>query len=538
MVKFQDKSTRKPTLQSVTSLDDDEKLAAEDGSAETGAKEDRPARLNQADDPDSPAQNVTHPAVSGAGAVPPTETDGAFKRVEALPLPSSARPSNLPTTFHRPPARPPGASAPPASQSGPTSGAQPVPLSQERKVEPNPTAVRPAPTSAPDPRATDPSLSKGTEAPIASAAEIKPRHRGVMASFVLLVVLPVVATAIYLWAVAVDQYASTVGFSVRTEEVSSSLDLLGGITRLSGGGSADSDILYDYIHSQELVQDLNAAIDLRAIYSKERDRDPLFSFDPDGSIEDLVSHWERVVRITYDSSSRLMTLRVLAFTPEDATLIATKILERSTEKINALSDEARADATRYAEIEMDRALERLKVAREAMTRFRTRTQMVDPIADLQGQMGILNSLQAQLAESYVELDLLRSTTNTSDPRATQIEQRIAVITNRIEEERRSFSESGQGRGRDDYATLVAEFERLSVDREFAVQAYRVALAAYDSAQAEAQRQSRYLAAHIRPTQAEESEYPQRWTLLGLTGFFLFIAWAIGILIFYSIRDRR
>lgn len=374
--------------------------------------------------------------------------------------------------------------------------------------------------------------------PIASAAEIKPRHRGIMASFALLVILPVIASAFYLWAVAVDQYASTVGFSVRTEQMSSSLDILGGITRLSGGGSSDSDILYDYIHSQELVQDLDAEIDLRTIYSREWGTDPLFSFDPDGSVEDLVSHWERVVRITYDSSSRLMTLRVLAFTPQDATLIATKILERSTEKINALSDEARADATRYAEIEMDRALERLKVAREAMTRFRTRTQMVDPVADLQGQMGILNSLQAQLAESYVELDLLRSTTNASDPRTTQIEQRIDVISNRIEEERRKFSESDQGPGGEDYASMVAEFERLSVDREFAVQTYRVALAAFDAAQAEAQRKSRYLAAHIKPTQAEESEYPQRWTLLGLTGFFLLIAWAIGILIFYSIRDRR
>ncbi|WP_237685079.1 sugar transporter [Szabonella alba] len=400
-----------------------------------------------------------------------------------------------------------------------------------------PPAAQPA-SVAPAPRHVAPGPGRPEGPPIAAAAEIRPRHHGILASFLGLVLLPVLVSAAYLWLVAQDQYASTLGFSVRTEEISSSLDLLGGITRLSGGGSSDSDILYDYIHSQELVGDLDAQIGLRGIYARAWPRDPVFAFDPDSTIEDLVSHWERKVRITYDSNSGLMTLQVLAFTPEAATLIAEHILERSTEKINALAAEARDDATRYARIEMDRALERLKTAREAMTGFRIRTQMVDPAADLQGQMGVLNNLQAQLAESYIELDLLRVTTNSTDPRIIQAEQRIVVIRNRIEEERRKFSESENIPGGEDYATMVSEFERLTVDREFAEQAYSVALASYDSALAEAQRKSRYLAAHIRPTQAEKSEYPQRWTLLGLTGFFLFAAWAIAVLIFYSIRDRR
>lgn len=412
------------------------------------------------------------------------------------------------------------------------------PMSGASSEEKHPMAVTAMPlrSEAAGPSQMPKESAKGLK--IAAAAEVRPRHRGVLATFAAMVLLPVVASALYLWVIAQDQYASTVGFSVRTQELQSSLDILGGITSLSGAGSSDSDILYDYIHSQEMVEDLDAKIDLRKIFSEAWPYDPVFAFDPDGSIEDLVDHWENKVRITYDSSSRLMTLHVLAFKPEEATLIANAILERSTEKINALSDEAREDATRYARIEMERALDRLKGAREAMTAFRMRTRMVDPVADLQGQMGILNSLQAQLAESYIELDLLRASTNASDPRITQAEQRIDVIKNRMEEERRKFNESEQGPGGEDYATMVAEFERLTVDREFAEQTYRVALAAFDAAQAEALRKSRYLAAHIQPTVAEKSEYPQRWTLLGLTGFFLLMAWAIGVLIFYSLRDRR
>lgn len=374
--------------------------------------------------------------------------------------------------------------------------------------------------------------------PVAGPARIRRRHRGILASFVGLVLLPILATASYLWLVAVDEYASTVGFSVRTEEMTSSLDILGGITRLSSGSSSDADILYDYIHSQELVEHLDREIDLRRIFSIAWPQDPIFAFDPSGTIEDLVDHWEHKVKIVYDTSSGLMTLRVLAFSREEATEIATRILERSTEKVNELSQDAREDATRYARAEMERALDRLKAAREALTRFRMQSRVVDPVADLQGQMGVLNSLQAQLAESYVELDLLRATANGSDPRITQTEQRITVIQKRIAEERRKFGEDGQGPGGEDYATMVAEFERLSVDQQFAEQTYHAALAAYDAAQADAQRKSRYLAVHIQPTRAEKAEYPARWTLLGLTSFFLLMAWSIGVLVFYSIRDRR
>lgn len=126
-------------------------------------------------------------------------------------------------------------------------------------------------------------------------------------------------------------------------------------------------------------------------------------------------------------------------------------------------------------------MDRLKSAREALTRFRTRTQIVDPAADIQGRMGVVNNLQQQLAQALVDLDLLQETTNLSDPRVTRAEQRIDVIRNRINKERDNFSNGGddsdaQG---EDYPTLIAEFESLSVDREFGEVSYRAALAALD-----------------------------------------------------------
>lgn len=373
--------------------------------------------------------------------------------------------------------------------------------------------------------------------PIAGPARVRSRHWGLIAAFTTLVVLPVLASALYLWLVAADQYASRMGFSVRTEEVSSAFEILGGITELSGSGSSDTDILNEYIRSQELVARIDDRLDLRAIYARP-DFDPIFAFDPGRPIEDLVAYWGRMVRISYDGSSKLIEVRVHAFAPQDAQAIARAIFDESTVMINALSAIAREDTTRYAREELDTAVERLKVAREAVTRFRSRTQIVDPTADIQGQMGLLNTLQAQLAEALIEQDLLADTAQPGDPRVTQVNRRIAVIEDRIAEERRKFGAGGAREDGQDYATLISEYERLSVDREFAQQAYVVAMSAYDGALAEARRQSRYLAAYIQPTLAQSAQYPQRLLLTGLVAMFAVMGWGVLALIYYSLRDRR
>jgi capsular polysaccharide transport system permease protein len=365
------------------------------------------------------------------------------------------------------------------------------------------------------------------------------RHWGVAASFLVLVVLPFLLAAGYLFFVASDQYGSKAGFTVRSEESGSASDILGGLSQFAGSGTgADNDVLYEFIQSQEMVEAVDARLNLRSHYAQNRDSDPLFSLPPDASVEDMVEHWLRVVRISYDRGPGLIDLQVLAFDPETAQLIAFAILDESSARVNALNTQAREDAMGYANADLETAVARLKSAREALTAFRVRTQIVDPQADIQGRMGVLNTLQQQLAEALIDYDLLLDTTsNQNDPRLTQAAKRIEVIRERIAEERATLATEGGAAAQEDYPSLIAEFESLTVDREVAEENYRAALTALDVARANAQRQSRYLATYVRPTRATESEYPQRWMLTGLTALFLVLAWGVLVLIYYSIRDR-
>lgn len=366
------------------------------------------------------------------------------------------------------------------------------------------------------------------------------RHWGLLTSFLLVVAIPLAAVGYYLWVHANDQYASTAGFTVRSQESGGATELLGGLAQFSGGTTAsDSDILYEFIQSQEMVELVDGIVDLRAHYAQGWPHDWAFALWPDATVEDLVWYWQRIVGISFDSGTGLIEVEALAFDAETAQAITRAIVNQSQDRINALNNQAREDAMGYARADLDQSVARLKGAREALTRFRTRTKIVDPEADIQGRMGVMNNLQQQLAEALIEYDLLRGTTNTNDPRLTKALQRIDVIRERITIERQTFTSDNTDTGAvgEDYPTLIAEFESLTVDREYAEQTYRAALTALELARADAARQSRYLATYIRPTLATEPEYPQRAVLIALSALFLLLIWSIGALIFYSIRDR-
>lgn len=483
------------------------------------------------------AANAAKPASGAKPAKQVPAEKAAQKAAAAKPAPAAApgQPAAKPTK----PAKPAAAakSAPDPQAAKPAPAAKPANPAAAPGPKQQAPVTKPAPKPVPPPPKPAKPETKVVVRPLASPAKAKRRHWGLLSSFVLFVMLPIGAAMWYLYERAVDQYASTVAFTVRSEEIASAADILGGLGgTLNTGGSSDADILYEFILSQEMVGTIDEQLGLRALYSRHRDIDPLMSFDPEGTIEDLLIFWRRMVRISYDTGTGLMELRVVAFTPEEARTIAVAIFDESARMINDLSSIAREDATRYAREDLELAVSNVKTAREALTAFRVATQIVDPSADIQGQMGLLNTLQAQLAEALIELDLLNSTVRDGDPRLEQAQLRIQVIEARLADERRKFGVGAPGDT--SYAQTIAEFERLAVEREFAEQAYAVTLSNFNGASAEANRKSRYLAAYIRPTLAQKAEFPQRILIIAVVGLFSFLLWAVAALVYYSLNDRR
>jgi capsular polysaccharide transport system permease protein len=211
------------------------------------------------------------------------------------------------------------------------------------------------------------------------------------------------------------------------------------------------------------------------------------------------------------------------------------VLARSSALVNDLSEQAREDAVRFAREELAEAEANLAAMRLRLAEFRRANRLVDPSADVAGQMGLLNALQGELAQALVERDVLLSFVGEGDQRVAQSNRRIDAIRARIEDERASLGAPGTEGMLPD---VVGRYEELLVDLEFANAAYTQALAGLAAARAEARRQSRYLAAHVRPTLAESALYPRRLLLAGFAGLFLLLGWSALMLVYYNVRDNR
>ncbi len=373
-------------------------------------------------------------------------------------------------------------------------------------------------------------------APTVNAATMKPRHYGVMALFVLMVLLPTLSYSVYLWTRAVDQYESDVGFGSRTEDGPSTFDFLGALGGVSQSSSKDMDILNQFIISQELVSKVDQQLDLKRIYGKAIN-DPLNALGQNVTIEDKVAYWQRMVRVNYDTGTGLMNLQIYAFDPKDAQDIANAVLVESTRIINDLSKTAQEDATRYSQDSLHATEKKLSDARLAVLDFQITNHVVDPSSAIANQSSIVGTLNQQLAAAQIDLDMLTGTVQPTDPRLAQLSRRIDVINNRISEEQSKVgalaNSSAPG-----FAKMMSDFERLRVDQEFAEKAYLSSLAAYDQALTDAQHKTRYLATYVAPTLAEAPTAPNRPLTAFIVALIGFLLWSVLVLVYYALRDRR
>lgn len=371
----------------------------------------------------------------------------------------------------------------------------------------------------------------GLRRPLGSDAR---RRAGlVRISVVLCVALPCLVVMFYLFAVAADQFRSDASFSIRSEDLASmAAGLLGAITQVGSGSASDTDILDDFIRSRQMADAVDARLGLRGVWGKAPG-DPVFGLSTDATGDDLADYWTRMVHVAKDSQTGILRITANAFTAADAQAIAGAVLAESGILVNTLSEQARKDAIRFAQQDLIEAEQRLRSVRLRLSDFRRTYRMVDPEADVEGQMGLLGALQGELAQAMVERDMVRSYTDPNDHRVTQANRRIEAIRDRIEAERQAL---GLGGSLSSSTDVLGDYEELRTDLEFAQAAYTQALTNETIARAESRRQARYLAAHVTPTLPDAARYPQRWVLSGLTGLFLLLGWAVLMVLYYNLRD--
>lgn len=355
----------------------------------------------------------------------------------------------------------------------------------------------------------------------------------------LFVLLPTAVVALYMFAIASDQYTATAQFAVRGNVEPMEHASLGQFTALiQKHNSQDGYIVRDYIQSQAMVEALEKSIHISKMYSRP-EADFWARYDPRDPIEQLTKYWHKQTSAEIDAISGVIRLNVRAFTPEDAVTIAREVVTRAEVLINDISKRAQADMVAQAKSDATAAEERLRKAHLAIQSFRNQWGLIDPVKTAEGTLTTLTLLRKEKIKLDSDLQVLRS--SNLDERSRSI-QTLAAQSNALDQQMTSLqnemTSSGSADGRQNLTEALLAYEGLLVERSIAEKLEESAHTLYDKARISASKQQIFLATFERPVLPTESLYPERGRTVFVMLFCFTVLWSSFTLVKAGIRDQR
>ncbi len=381
--------------------------------------------------------------------------------------------------------------------------------------------------------------------------DILPKRRSkrvVILSLIAVVFFPVVASGVYLFAYATDQYVAETRFAVRKSEAprgSDGVDAPGGgsttvatSSLLSGGlnlAGEDAEIVASYIHSRAAVDDVSRMLDLRGIF--QRPEADFWARLPDNATaESLTKYWNGMVSVYVESSSGIVIVSANAFRREDALALARAILTSAENLANSLTLKMRADQTRLAENEVRRSEGGVRFALANLTSFRNTQGLIDPVESSQSTGKLLLQLMSDKITTEGQLFVTQRSQGPDAPGISGTKARLDSINKHIADLQSQLA--GNKQASKNMAATLSKFEELEIAKEFAEKLFDFSRLGLERAQLTAMTQSIYLAVFMQPSLPQDFTYPERFTDFFLVALAALMAWVSGATITASILDHR
>jgi len=371
---------------------------------------------------------------------------------------------------------------------------------------------------------------------VAGLARVSSLARKLPPLFVWIVLVPGLLSAIYCLLFATPVYVSQAQFIVRAPTASPQVT---GIAAMLQGVSAspaetDSFILHEYALSHDAIEALEAKHHLRDDLARPG-ADFLSRFPrpfQEPSFENLVQEYPRFVSVDYNSSTGISTLQVRAFRAQDAQEVAAALLDGGEELINRLNARADQDAIADTRRETQEAEATLAQTEQNLTAFRNRERLIDPTRSSAVNLDLLGRLQGEVATLQAERAGIAETAPQS-PLLPALDSRIRAYQQQAQSE-----QSRMAGETDSLAPMIGEYERLSLDRDFAGKTVAAAAEAAETARLEARRKRLYLERISNPSLPDSALEPHRVrNLLGIL-VSLLLAYGIVALLLAGFREHR
>lgn len=353
--------------------------------------------------------------------------------------------------------------------------------------------------------------------------------------FTATVIVPVALCALYFGLIESDIYVSECRFVVRQPERKSASSL--GVLLQNIGISSvreEAFTVREFILSRDALKVINDNINLRRAFGNSR-VDLINRFDPlglDDSFEELYDYFLDKVTVEVDLTSSIATLKVKAFTAQDAFSINEGLLFMSEGLINKLNNRARDDMLSIAMKEVDDAESDAKAAALALSTYQDQQTLFDPAQQSTMQLQQVSKLQTELISVRGQIAQYREFASESS-QIRALEKRASELRKEINAEMAKVAGGSQS-----MSQKLIEFERLKLEREFSEKRLETALASLEQARAEVQRQQLYLERIVMPNTPDSAIYPERLASIATATVLSLLVYGILRMLLIGLLEHR
>lgn len=341
---------------------------------------------------------------------------------------------------------------------------------------------------------------------------------------------------LYWGVVASDRYVSEAHVVIQHTDLSSgrTLDFGALLSGNLGGGRPDQMLLRDYLLSVDMLQKLDAQLNLRAHYS-DPNRDLLSRmWGADRELELFYQHYLSRVSIEYDEQAGVLVIKAQAYDPRTAHAITAALVREGERYMNELAHRLAQDQVGFLESQVTQRAEEAGKARQAMLAFQNERGLVSPQGTVESLASVVNKLEAQLIDLNARRGALLGYLSPTASSVVEIDLQVEAIEKQIaKEQARLASPKGKTLNR-----AVEEYQRLQMTADFAQDVYKTALTALETGRVEAIRTLKKVSIIQAPTMPQYPLQPRR--IYNIVVFVLATLLAAGVIHLMAaiIRDHK
>ena len=307
--------------------------------------------------------------------------------------------------------------------------------------------------------------------------------------------------------------------------------LLGG---LGGAGHLQAPfILANYVRSLDYVAKLDEGGWLRRFFTGPG-VDSWQALRRDASLERLRTYWDKHVTVAVDRRAEIVLLSVRAFSPEDAQVLAQRILKDGERLLNEIVIQSRTEAVSRARAQLDRVQKLYMQALVRQQEWRMRQRAVDPVLAAEALGTSLMRLEQERIAADREIRVLQRLSAPNSATIGVLRDRLGAIDSEIAAFKRRLAQAGETGSAVD---ALAAYEESELDVRFAETLQSVAVTGLQDAERRLRSQSAFVNVFVPPS-LPTSTAPPSW--LETTLFVLVLAviiWVNVTILIAVIRDH-